>query len=65
MKITIGKNDTLPEGEYELTNPDKLGNARGNIPFPQNDRRILLEYDRIGGRIVKDGNVLPIQSLWW
>lgn len=64
MKIIIGKNDNLPEGEYELTDTNKLENAKINIPFPASDRRVLLEYDRIAGRIVKDGNVLPVHSLY-
>ncbi|MCE9644223.1 hypothetical protein K8Q93_03215 [Candidatus Parcubacteria bacterium] len=64
MKVIIGKNDILPIGEYQLTDPSKLENAKGNIPFPRGDRRILIEYDRIGGRVIKEESVLPPQSLW-
>lgn len=64
MKVNIDKNDSLPEGEYELTDRTKLENARMNIPPPASDRRVLMEYDRIAGRVVKDGAVLPPQSLW-
>lgn len=64
MKIIIGQNDVIPAGEYELTDRNKLENAKGNIPFPASDRRILLEYDRIAGRILKDGKLLPPQTLW-
>ena len=64
MKIKISKNDNLPEGEYELTGREKLENALGNLSYGRSDREKLLEYDRIGGRVVKDGVVLPPQSLW-
>lgn len=64
MKIKIGKNDNLPEGEYELTNREKLENALGNLSYGRSDREKLLEYDRIAGRVVRDGVVLPAQSLW-
>lgn len=64
MKIKIGKDDNLPEGEYELTNPEKLQNAIGNLSYGRSEREKLLEYDRIAGRVVKDGRVLPPQSLW-
>ncbi|TAL49163.1 hypothetical protein EPN83_01315 [Patescibacteria group bacterium] len=64
MKIKIGKNNNLPGGEYELTNREKLENALGNLSYGRSDREKLLEYDRIGGRVVKDGTVLPPQSLW-
>jgi hypothetical protein len=64
MKVLIDKSDILPEGEYELTDARKLENAKGNIPFPQSGRRILVEYDRIGGRLLKDNEVLPPQSVW-
>lgn len=64
MKIRIGRNDNLPEGEYELTNREKLENALGNLSYGRSDREKLLEYDRIAGRVVRDGVVLPSQSLW-
>ncbi|KKS11076.1 MAG: hypothetical protein UU66_C0029G0005 [Parcubacteria group bacterium GW2011_GWB1_41_5] len=64
MKIKIGKNDNLSEGEYELTNPNKLQNAIGNLSYGGSDREKLIEYDRIAGRVVKDGAILPPQSLW-
>jgi hypothetical protein len=64
MKIKIEKKDNLPDGEYELANKEKLENALGNLSYGRSDREKLLEYDRIGGRIVKDGIVLPTQSLW-
>ncbi|MDO8514234.1 MAG: hypothetical protein Q7S50_01690 [bacterium] len=64
MKIRIGKNDNLPEGEYELTSREKLENALGNLSYGRSDREKLLEYDRIAGRTVKDGVVLSPQSLW-
>jgi len=64
MKVKIEKNDNLPEGEYELTGREKLENALGNVSYGRSDREKLLEYDRIGGRVVKDGVVLPAQSLW-
>src|SRR3989338_281275 len=64
MKVKIEKNDNLPEGEYELTGREKLENALGNVSYGRSDREKLLEYDRIGGRVVKDGIVLPPQSLW-
>lgn len=64
MKIKIGWNDNLPEGEYELTSREKLENALGNLTYGRSDREKLLEYDRIGGKVVKDGAVLLPQSLW-
>lgn len=64
MKITISSNDILPAGEYELTDRNKLENAKNNLSFPQSDRQILIEYDRIAGRIVKDKLVLSPQSLF-
>lgn len=64
MKITIRPGDNLPEGEYELTGREKLENALGNLSHGRSDREKLLEYDRIGGRVAKDGIVLPPQSLW-
>lgn len=64
MKIKISENDNLPAGEYELTDRNKLENAKGNIGFGRSDRLVLLEYDRIAGRVSKNGVVLPPQSLW-
>lgn len=64
MKITIPANDILPAGEYELTDRNKLENAKNNLSFPKSDRQILIEYDRIAGRVVKDGQVLSPQSLF-
>lgn len=64
MKVSIGGSDNLPEGVYELTGREKLENALGNLSYGRSDRDKLLEYDRIGGRVVRDGKVLPPQSLW-
>ena len=64
MQIIIKHGDNLPAGEYQLTNPQKLENAKGNLSFGVSERMILLEYDRMAGRVVKDGTVLPPQSLW-
>lgn len=64
MKITILENDNLPAGEYELTDRNKIENAKGNIGFGRSDRLVLLEYDRIAGRVTKDGIALPPQNLW-
>lgn len=64
MKVKIEKGDSLPEGEYELTDRVKLQNALGNLSYGRSEREKLLEYNRIGGRVVKDGKVLPPQSLW-
>lgn len=64
MKIKIGENDVLPQGEYELTSREKIENALGNLSYGRSDREKLLEYDRIAGRVVRDGVVLPAQSLW-
>jgi len=64
MKIKINHNDNLPEGDYELTDSNKLENAKGNLSFGSTDRDILLEYDRIAGRVIKNGIVMPPQSLW-
>lgn len=64
MKIIIKQDNILPDGEYELTNPTKLENAKNNIPFGSTDRQILIEYDRIAGRVTRDGILLPPQSLW-
>jgi len=67
MKVKINKNDVLPEGEYELTDRNKLENAKGNVnsfASPASDRQIIIEYDRIAGRIMKNGKVLPPQSLF-
>lgn len=63
MKIRIGQNDSLPEGEYELTNPEKLQRAKAKLPLGSNDRELLLKYDELAGE-VKDSVVLPAQSLW-
>jgi hypothetical protein len=67
MKVEINKNDVLPEGEYELTDRNKLENAKGNVnsfASPASDRQILIEYDRIAGRIMKNGKALSPQSLF-
>jgi len=64
MKVIISASDSLPAGEYELTNREKLERAKNSIPFPKNERRILIEYDRLAGQIIKDGKTLSPQSLW-
>ncbi|MBI2030392.1 hypothetical protein HYT05_02110 [Candidatus Kaiserbacteria bacterium] len=64
MKIIIEKGDRLPVGEYELTNPQKLERAKATLASGASDRMVLVEYDKIGGRIVKDHVVLSAQSLW-
>ena len=64
MKVTIGANDIIPSGEYELTSHVKLENAKGNLPFGPTDRQILMEYDRIAGQVKHDGEILPPQSLY-
>lgn len=65
MRIRIDKNDSLPKGEYELTDRNKLERAKGKLPFGSSDRQILLEYDRIAGHLLKDGVVLSPQSIWY
>jgi hypothetical protein len=66
MKVQIEHNDYLPEGEYELTDRNKLENARGNLSSLSgvSNRQVLLEYDRIAGQITKNGEVLFPQTLW-
>jgi len=64
MNMIIKEGDNLPSGEYVLTDRNKVENAKSNVPFGSSDRMILIEYDRIAGRVVKDEEVLPPQSLW-
>ena len=39
MKIKISKDGILPEGEYELTNKEKLHNAQSNLKFNGTERQ--------------------------
>lgn len=64
MEIEIKEGDNLPAGKYQLTGREKLENARGNLCYGVSNREFLLEYDRIAGRVLRDGVVLPPQSLW-
>lgn len=64
MKVKIEQDRILPEGEYELTNPEKLERAKNKLPLGSTNNQILIEYDKIAGRVTKNGIVLPAQSLW-
>ncbi len=64
MIIDIKNDKCLPEGRYVLWNPDKIERAKLSLPQSSSERAILIEYDKIGGLIVKDGEKLAPQTLW-
>ena len=63
MKIVIQPGDSPPQGEYELTDREKLDRVKRKLALGSSDRDILVAYDGIGGRLIKDGQVLLPQSL--
>lgn len=64
MEIFIKDGESILAGKYELTGREKLENAKGNLSNGYTDRQLLIEYDRIAGRLLRDGQLLPPQSIW-
>lgn len=64
MTIDIKRDESLPEGLYVLWDQDKIKRAKSSLPLGSGERAILIEYDKIGGLIVKDGKKLAPQTLW-
>lgn len=64
MIIDIKNDECLPGGRYVLWNPDKIERAKNSLPPNSSERAILIEYDKIGGLIIKDDEKLPLHKLW-
>ncbi|MDP1760268.1 MAG: hypothetical protein Q8L01_02350 [Candidatus Woesebacteria bacterium] len=63
MIIDIKNDKYLPSGRYVLWTPEKIERAKNTLPMAS-DHDILIEYDKIGGLVVRNGIKLPPQSLW-
>jgi len=64
MIIDIKNDKSLPAGRYVLQNPNKVERVKNSLPSSASERDILIEYDKIGGLIVKDDSKLSPQTLW-
>lgn len=49
---------------YDLHYQPKIDRAKEELGEVYTEEQLLLVYDRLGGKVVKDGVVLAPQSLW-
>lgn len=63
MLIDIGNNDYLPHGRYALWEKDKIQKAKKALPTNATKRSILIEYDKIGGRITDVKPNVPFSTI--
>jgi hypothetical protein len=64
MIIDIQDDKVIPSGRYVLWNEDKIQRAKASLPPNAGERAILIEYDKLGGRVTVDGLKSFSQSLW-